>query len=73
MIEGMETSNTKLLPLRNLARTLHVPARWLREEAEAGRIPALRAGRNFLFELGAVESALLARARESAPGKGVPE
>jgi hypothetical protein len=53
----------KLLPLGPVARRLRVPSRWLREEAEAGRVPCLRANRTLLFDPRAVEAALLERAR----------
>ena len=39
----------QILPLGVMARLLHVPAKWLRSEAEAGRIPALRAGDRLVF------------------------
>jgi hypothetical protein len=61
----METS-TRLLPLNVVARRLRVPVRWLRAEAEAGRVPSLQADNQFLCDLGAVEAALLARARRPA-------
>jgi hypothetical protein len=43
-----------------------VPFRWLRAEAEAGRIPCLRADKQFLCDFAAVEAALLERARQGA-------
>jgi hypothetical protein len=55
-----------LLPLNLVARRLRVPASWLRAEAEAGRVPALRGGHTYLCELAAVEAALLERARAGA-------
>jgi hypothetical protein len=62
----METTRT-LLPLNVVARRLRVPVRWLRAEAEAGRVPALRAGNQFLCDPAAVEAALLERARRPQP------
>jgi hypothetical protein len=56
--------NARLLPLNLVARRLRVPVRWLRNEAESGRIPSLRAERQFLCDLEAVEDALLERARQ---------
>jgi hypothetical protein len=38
---------------------------WLRDEAAAGRIPHLKAGNSILCDVAAVESALLARARQA--------
>jgi excisionase family DNA binding protein len=52
-----------LQPLSHAARFLNVPSTWLRAEAEAGRIPHLRAGRAFLFDLDLVEQLLIQRAR----------
>ena len=62
----------KLLPLAATARRLRVPARWLRSEAEAGRVPHLRAADEIMFDPEAVEAVLLERARElpSEVGKG---
>lgn len=59
----METT-TRLTPLNIVARRLRVPLQWLRGEAEANRIPCLRAGRAFLCDLAAVEEVLLVRARQ---------
>ena len=53
----------RLLPLNLVARRLRVPVRWLRAEAEAGRVPCLRADNKLLCDLEAVEAALLERAR----------
>jgi hypothetical protein len=51
-----------LLPAGPMARRLRVPVKWLVAEAEAGRVPALRTGRNFLFNSEVVERVLLERA-----------
>ena len=52
-----------LLSLPALARALRVTQGWLRAEAEAGRIPALPAGKGrYLFSRVAVETALTQRA-----------
>jgi hypothetical protein len=58
---------TKLIPLGPLARRLRVPVKWLRDEALAGRVPHLKAGKAFLFDPEAVERVLLERAREGGP------
>lgn len=55
-------SDNALVSLRPLAERLKVSAAWLREEALAGRVPVLRAGRRLLFNARAVERALLDRA-----------
>jgi len=63
LIQNMlEFTKPKLVPLGVMARRLHVPTRWLRGEAEAGRVPCLRAERAFLFDPEAVEKVLLERA-----------
>lgn len=61
---AMPTEPPRLLTLPLLARRLRVTVRWLRGEAEAGRVPAVRADRTFLFNSEAVEQALLDRAAE---------
>jgi hypothetical protein len=53
-----------LTPLGPTARRLRVPAKWLREEAEAGRVPCLKAGKAILFDTETVERVLLERARQ---------
>jgi hypothetical protein len=53
----------RLIPLGPCARRLRVPSTWLRQEAEAGRVPHLRAGKAILFDLETVERVLLERAR----------
>jgi hypothetical protein len=59
----MDNTNLNLVHLRVLAQHLRVPAKWLRMEAEAGRIPHLRAGSAFLFDAALVEALILQRAR----------
>jgi hypothetical protein len=61
---------SRLVPLNVLARRLRLPVRWLRAEAEAGRIPSLRADNQFLCDPEAVEAALLERARRPARKEG---
>ena len=50
------------MSLRRTAARLGVPIAWLKTEAEARRIPSLRAGRRLLFNPEAVEQVLLERA-----------
>lgn len=45
-----------------LARMLRVPVKWLREEAEAARLPCVKAGSRYLFNRVAVEATLAERA-----------
>jgi hypothetical protein len=54
------------VPLRQTAAHLGVPASWLRAEAEAGRVPHLKTGRQVLFHPPTVEQALLDRAKTNA-------
>ncbi len=49
-------------PLSVAAPQLGVPASWLKSEAEAGMLPALRVGKRLLFNVDQVERALLAKA-----------
>lgn len=53
-----------------MARRLRVTAKWLREEAEAGRIPHLKAGPRLLFDPETVERVLLERARQDQEVSG---
>lgn len=59
----MET-RPKLVPLGAMAARLRVPQKWLRGEAEAGRVPHLKAGQRLLFDPETVERVLLERARQ---------
>lgn len=65
-----------ILSLPALARRLKIPATWLRAEADAGRLPHLRAGRIRLFNQKRVEAVLADRAAQeglTAPGFDSPE
>jgi hypothetical protein len=57
-----------LPPLNHAARLLSVPSKWLRAEADAGRLPHLHAGRVYLFDVHTVERLLLERARRGDQG-----
>jgi len=68
---GMIEDNKKPLYLGAMARQLRVPSTWLRAEAEAGRIPHLRAGSALLFDPDVVARIVFDRLRESpTPVKG---
>jgi len=54
----------EVLSLARMARRLGVTCRWLRGEADAGRLPCLRADRRYLFAAGAVMEAIARRAAE---------
>lgn len=67
----VEEHITQLVTVRGLAKQLGLPATWLKLEAEAGRIPSLKAGRRMLFNAQAVKRVLLTRAAVSTAWKGV--
>lgn len=67
-------SDAVLMTLTELARRLRVPVRWLRQEADAGRLPHLKAGSQRLFNWVEVERALALRAkRASQEGEHGPQ
>jgi hypothetical protein len=49
MMSAMNERGRDLLPLRRMAARLGVPSRWLREQAESGKVPGLQAGNRWLF------------------------
>jgi len=53
--------DSKLLTVHELAERTGIPAAWLRREADAGRLPCIRAGRLRVFDLEAVLKALAER------------
>lgn len=59
---------SELLSLGRMARRLGVTAAWLRAEAEADRVPCLRAGKRYLFAATAVQDALAAKAARMRQG-----
>jgi hypothetical protein len=63
-------TQSKLLPLGPMARRLRLPAKWLRQEAEAGRIPHLKACKVLLFDPEVVERVLLERAQREGVTHG---
>jgi hypothetical protein len=64
--ESIMLTQPKLLPVGPTARRFRVPVRWLKAEAEAGRVPHLKADTVLLFDPEAVERALLERAQAAA-------
>ena len=48
-----------------MARRLRVTAKWLKAEADAGRVPCLKADNTYLFDPETVELVLLERARKA--------
>ena len=53
---------SEVLSLGRMARRLGVTQCWLREQAEAGTVPSLRAGRRYLFNPVAVQESLAVQA-----------
>jgi len=71
MLRGMKTNRTDreaFVPARRAAASLGVPIAWLKREAEAGRVPAVRAGRRLLIHLDDARATLAERAKA---GEGV--
>ncbi len=54
----------KIIPLGAMARIAGVSSKWLRKEAEAGRIPHLKADNRLLFEPETVKAILIERAEK---------
>jgi hypothetical protein len=63
----------ELLSLPRMARRLGVTQDWLRSEADAGRVPCLKAGKRYLFNAAAVAETLATKAAESRQGLVVNE
>lgn len=62
-----------LLSLPRAARACGVSSQWLKAEAEAGRVPCLKAGKRYLFNVVAVQEALAviaAKSRLEVPNHG---
>ena len=59
---------SELLTLARMARRLGVTQRWLREQAEAGKVPCLKAGKRYLFHGVAVQDAVATRAAQTRQG-----
>lgn len=58
----MDEAKRLVLGLVELARRYRVPVSWLRAEAKAGRLPAVKAGSQFLFNVEVVDRVLAERA-----------
>jgi len=59
----------ELLTLGRAARRIGVTQAWLRHEAEAGRVPCLRADKRLLFDVEALQRALRGRAAVETAGE----
>jgi len=64
-----EIEEKRIVPLGVMARLVHVPTKWLRSEAEAGRVPALRAGNRYVFRLDIVSRIIADRAAQASTGE----
>jgi len=53
---------SELLNLPRAARRLGVTAKWLRDQADCGKVPSLRAGTRYLFNVASVQETLAAEA-----------
>lgn len=60
----------KLRNIHEIARELGLPLSWLKQQAREGKIPSLRTGKKYWFELSAVKDAL---AEMAAEGRGSNE
>ena len=63
----VEPKASRLLPAGPVARRVHVEAKWLRAEADAGRLPHLKAGNRYLFDPEVVEQILWERVTQTVP------
>ena len=55
---------TTYINLTQLSAATRLPAAWLKREADAGRLPCIRAGRMRMFDLAAVLAALAERQKK---------
>lgn len=59
--------NARLLTINQLAESTGLSVAWLKREADAGRLPCIRAGRRRMFDLAAVLDALAERRESGVP------
>lgn len=64
----MRERGRDLLPLRRMAARLGVPSQWLREQAESGKVPGLRAGDRWLFVPDVATAAVRSMAGDAMAG-----
>jgi len=64
----MTDTNLKIVTLGSMARRLGVTTKWLRTEAENGRLPHLKAGERFLFVPDVVAAVIAQRAAQYPTG-----
>ena len=70
----MDHATNELLPLGTMAAMIGVTQKWLRGEAESGRLPHLNAGGRLLFDEATIQRLLRDRAiaASSVEGKADP-
>lgn len=61
---------SELLSMARMARRIGVTQQWLQEQADAGNVPCLKAGKRYLFNAVAVQEALAAKAANRASSGG---
>ena len=57
-----------LFCLSRMARRLGVTQRWLRDQADAGKVPCIKADRRYLFNPAAVQETLATKAAQVRQG-----
>ena len=62
-----------LCGLSRMARRLGVAQQWLRDQADAGKVPCIKAGRRYLFNPAAVQETLATKAARTRQGSGDDE
>jgi hypothetical protein len=67
---GLMRNAPVFIPLHLLALRLGLSRAWLKAEAEANRIPCVRAGRRLMFHQAAVERALIGQTATVADQRG---
>lgn len=72
-MSGTKDEGRDLMPLRRMAARLGVPCKWLREQAEAGKVPGLQAGNRWLFRPDAVTPIVASMAAPSTKQEGGTE
>jgi excisionase family DNA binding protein len=64
----MNNTSSQLLSLPALAEVLKLPEDWIKAEADAGRIPHIKIGKRYRFNLNTVVGVLADRAAKNAKG-----
>ena len=67
------TNTTQIVDASQMGRLLRVSPTWLKQEAEAGRLPCVQAGKKVLFHPPTVERVLAQRAAVKPSGQPAAE